>query len=133
MKYKEILYNTLNLMTHCPNCRKKISDAYTKDDGDWHRIEKSCHNYKCATTLWITFKNESLYETLYIADQLKIEVNHVNKKTYLFRKELGYSTILTNYIVIGWIPIFELDEEMEIDLDHLNDLKLKMERMQTFS
>ncbi len=131
IRYKALLANSLNLMVKCPNCGKKMGEAYVKNDGIWSKLEKSC--YKCVTVLWITFEGNSLHETSYIADALKLEINHKDKKTTLYKREVKYLTINKEYVAVHWEPIHELNEEIEFDVEDLKNIKLKMETMLTFS
>lgn len=131
IKYKALLYNILNMMVKCPNCKRNMGEAYTKDDGLWHRIEKAC--YKCSTVIWVTFHGDQLHETMYITDGLKLSIKHAENKTIFYKREIKFLTIQKSHVSIDWIPIHEMPEILELDFDHLNDMKLKMETLLTFS
>ena len=131
MNYKAIIYNIFNMMIKCPNCKRNMGKAYTHDDGPWHRVEKAC--YDCTTIIWVIFNGDSLHESIYITDAMKVVINHIDNKTSFYKRETTYLSVSKEYGCIEWIIIQEINETIELDYYNLHDMKLKMETMVTFS
>jgi len=118
-------------MKKCPICSKKIDRAYNTEHKDFSRLEKSC--YKCSTVINYIFEGSSLKETVVIMDGLKLEINHEDKTSTVFRRHINECPPYSGYVAIKWISLVHVDEEIEFDLENLKELKRKLETMVLFS
>lgn len=131
IKYKHLLNNLLNLMKKCQICGRKIGQAYGTNIGLMYKLEKSC--YKCSTIIQYVFEGDRLSETTFIADGLKIEINHNTKTSSLFKREINYIGALKKHVEIKWVSLAKMDEEFDFDVENLKNIKAKMETMMLFS
>jgi len=133
IKYKHILINVLNMMTNCPICGKKMGDVYASDIKSSYisKLEKTC--FKCTTYIDFTFKHDKIINTTFIFDNLKLEIIHDQKITYLYKREIKYLPVTKKYVEISWAEVSIIDQEFEFDIQNLKDIKSKMETMLIFS
>lgn len=123
----------MNLMNRCPICNKKVFDVHAKDidKTPYFKIEKSC--YKCSTFIQFIFEGDELYTTQFIADGLKLEIDHRKKSSVFYNRNIRELAAWVGYVQISWDEVITMDEEFDFDIQNIKNMKLKMEKMLLFS
>lgn len=120
-------------MDRCQICNKKLGKVHGHliEKSPYFKVDRSC--YKCATILEFIFEGDSLYTTTFIADGLKMEINHQNETSSFYKLSVRELAAFSGYVSVNWDELVTLDEVYDFDIQNIKGMKAKLETMLLFS